>query len=616
MECRTVNCPCIPIPPSDEPQFSARSLRRTISTFLAVTALLCLISPASFAQGQGFTTAPFVDLGAQDTNCFLCQNPTIHPGDIINVNMAWSPGLTEFGPGSTDCGPFNFNWFVPGSCSGDIELSGDFGILSAPLPISGTCNISSGPFQFFNPPLFVTSYAQPGTYVITANVFACQPDPDFQHDVPSGILLASTTLTITVVPNVVPQFIQGQMLAPAGSPTAPILTTDPSAQTAHVPLGSTFQLTLEQQNPDGSLSQVPSSFSLDAANLARTLDPGALFPDNVVFGYQPDPGQPGTLALQAVHTGTQVLVISPQDGSPVTQVTISVEDPSALGGTHPEVDSLFIPLADYQGIPPQYVKGQVDQESTSAFNPTAYRYEPTSKWVGDYGSISRGRDYRSSTDPYFHYRLATQKDCIDPALVAGDALLPADISAAQIYNGCTTAGCSGATAWDLIQKNPEERKWKKSPNYALMVASFNNQDACGYLWTAQTDLAASYGYMQMTYVNTIDTLHWQGTDTGVMNPSALFDTPENLSVHGGSVGVGTDFLSKIAWEFDSQDFASPSLAGLSDFQNLFLPGWTRYNGCDQEKNPCTDSTYAESVLQKSQSYLPIASKNIFVGAQQ
>ena len=605
---------------------------RTILASLVIVVALGFISPTVFAQRGSTTTSSFVNLVAQDTNCFFCQNPTIHPGDIINVNMGWSPGLTEFDPTSIDCGPFNYNWFVPGSCSGDIELSGYFGTLSTPLPVSGTCNISSSPFQFFNPPLFVTTYAQPGTYVITASVFACQPDPDFQHDVPSGVLLATTTLTITVVPNVVPQYIQGQMLSPSGAPTQPILTTDPSAQTAHVPLGSTFQLTLEQQNADGSFSQVPSSFTLGNANLAFPLDPGALFPNNVVFNYAPDSTQPGTLSFQAVHNGTQSLSINPQDGSPGTQITISVEDPAPpdssnlaeLGSTHPEVDSLIIPIADGKGIPPQYIKGQMERESGGQFNPLAYRYEPLNSDVGDYGKISRHQDWRSSTDPYFHYRLATQADCVDPALAQGDQLLSADVSPPGLYadighgkigayNGCTPTGCNGISAWDLIQNNLSQNWQIKSPAaYQRLLSAQRAGNSCGYLWTAQTGLAASYGYMQVTYATAITPpLLWQGVDTGAKNPGYLFDTPGNIVRGGGSVEMGTTFITSKLQKIHSADVNNPQFDAVSDFQDIFLDAWAAYNG----NNGGDPYAYAHDVLNRSESYLPNASSPMFGGIQ-
>jgi RHS repeat-associated protein len=97
------------------------------------------------------------------------------------------------------CGPFLYHFIY---CVGDVELSGDSLGNVGPDPAfpftPGTCNLfnTTYPFQEF----YVTSYDQPGTYTISAKLYACQATDNFADQVPTNILQATTTITITVLP--------------------------------------------------------------------------------------------------------------------------------------------------------------------------------------------------------------------------------------------------------------------------------------------------------------------------------------------------------------------------------------------------------------------------------
>lgn len=367
-------------------------------------------------------------------------------------------------------------------------------------------------------------------------------------------------------------------------------TDDPAfASGAHVPLGSTFKVRLRKQNSDGTFTGIPASFQLDTVAFSGPHDTGTLFPNNIALTYAQPANDAGS--FQAVHLGTARLTITPNDTSisPVT-LSVSVEKPLSVGSQHPEVDNMVISISDRKGILPQYLKGQMWHESGHNFNPKAYRYEPLADWVGDYKVISRGRDYRATTRPYSDYRMATLKDCQDDALPAGNLLLEADVTPRSLYQVCTIpldpqVMCHQLSdadqyvwAWDIIRWN-RTANWKKwNPvNYARVEAAFQSGDSCGYLWTAQTGLAASYGMMQVTYVTAIDTLHWSGTDSGAKNPSYLFDTAENLAVHGGSVDLGAEFIRRKLQETHAADAQNPQFDSETDLQHMFEDGWAKYN---------------------------------------
>lgn len=397
------------------------------------------------------------------------------------------------------------------------------------------------------------------------------------------------------------------------TPSKPAETTSASGTPeAHVPLGSKFQLRLIQPSQSGPPTGIASTFTLGSPTFQGTLSPNSVFPNNVILSYtQPanDTGQ-----FQAVHLGSQMMTITPNDTSqqPVT-LTVVVDQPAALGSRHPEVDALVIPIADRKGILPQYVKGQMHQESGGNFNPNAYRYEPLAPYVGDFGVISRNQDLRTQTDPYSHYRLATQTDCEDDALAAGDALITNDISPRERYLICPQGQCRNITAadqfvvaLDIINANPSQNWRTANPrNYRIVQQAAANGDACNSIWTAQTALASSYGFFQVMYVTATDR-HWPGADGALKNPSLLFDTADNLAIHGGSSELGTDIVEQAVVRLDPGDSANPQFDTETDLQDIFKDGWSTYNA---------SSSYPSLVLSKSNLYPPQPARSIFGGTQ-
>lgn len=386
-----------------------------------------------------------------------------------------------------------------------------------------------------------------------------------------------------------------------------VSTDDPAAQNAYFPLGSTFEIVLQKFNNDGTTADVPATYTLDSSSVAASLDSNALFPNNVVFMYGSKDGE--AAVLQAVHTGTHHLTITPSDGTtnPVS-LTINVTPPGNLGGAHLEVDSLVIPVADRKGVLPQYIKGQIEQESSGQFLPLSYRYEPLSGDVGDFAVISRGKDYRSTTQPYTSYRFATFSDCEDAALSAGVGLIDSDVSPRSIYKICTQGSCHNlspsdnlVSAWNIISANTRQG-WQKNAWYRKVYNAHQSGDSCNYLWTAQTSLAASYGYMQVLYTTAINPLHWTGVDDGSKNPSYLLDSSTNIARHGGSVELGTSYVAINVQKAHPSDVASPQCDSLSDLEGIFEEGWHAYN---------KGGGYPRLVLMKSYHWLPSIQKNIF-----
>ena len=428
-------------------------------------------------------------------------------------------------------------------------------------------------------------------------VFSCQQDGygDQSQGTFDGLHITSTELTAKMLTSDDHQSIG---------------TGDSHASNAYFPLGGIFEIVLQKYDSNGTTTDLSATFNLDSGTPAAQLDSQALFPSNVVMKYDQKDGQ--ATVFEASHTGTHHLTITPDDSNyqPVN-LTLNVTMPQALGTAHTDIDTLILPIADRKGIPPQYIKAQIEQESGSRFNPRAYRYEPLSGGVGDFSVISRGADLRATTDPYASKRLATANDCKDNALAAGATLIDADIAPRSIYQICSGGSChalsssdSLVSGWDIIQNNPTAR-WSvvNRAAYNTMKTAVDKGDTCNYVWTAQTSLSASYGYLQMLYLTAIGSLHWTGIDGGANNPSYLLDTPDNLAVHGGSTEVGTTYIETILRRSHSADVNNPQFDSENDLEDIFRDGWTGYNRYL--------SGYADLVLAKSYHWLPSIGQSIF-----
>ena len=103
-------------------------------------------------------------------------------------------------------------------------------------------------------------------------------------------------------------------------------------------------------------------------------------------------GKGEIIAAVAINGGSVVV------GSSAAEKEITVVSPAKLGAEHNEMDEIIIEKADKFGIPPQIIKGQIDQESE--FNSSSYRYEPS--YDRRYVSIRNDIRTRSA---YTHYRM-------------------------------------------------------------------------------------------------------------------------------------------------------------------------------------------------------------------
>ena len=351
--------------------------------------------------------------------------------------------------------------------------------------------------------------------------------------------------------------------------------------TAHVPLGAAVTFALV----DATGGPVNASFEIGTPTLSSTLGPNSLFPDNVVFSYRLH--DPDKAIYQAAHKGQVTITVRPADTQYApTTFTVTVEDPVRLGAPpNGDLDIVLVTFADRFGIPPQFLKAHVSKESE--FDPLAYRYEPIGN-IGDLKTISRGRNYRRNTVPYRDYRFATWNDELDPDLPEG-AFVDADDRDVAAHGGkggleiaCDLKGRNGRTltgadlpvvVTEVFRCNANQR-WPQVNGRDRMLTVYVDS------FTAQLSLAGTFGYMQVMYIDAIDTLKWTGaSDNGRKNPSLLFDTDQNLARGAGSLPLG---CKKVARSYHAAHGA-PALAPTDAYDDpaalleAFKRVWARYN---------------------------------------
>jgi hypothetical protein len=378
---------------------------------------------------------------------------------------------------------------------------------------------------------------------------------------------------------------------------------------AHFPLGATIELTLE----DGAGNPIPSSYDLTGPPNVNGAGSPSLFQSFVVGQYRECPV--GVLVsnceFQAVHLGSVPLVITPNPstGYGATSVNVIVEDPAGLGSGHHEVDPLILQLANKTGIPPQFIKAQIAQEtnvnslSCNPFSPTCYRYEPLTI---DFARVSRKSDYRATSDKFVPFRFATAPDDTDETcdengtncvgLTQGTRTSQRDLGTRDYFENCidiqyVTVSCI------LLNYNSTQnwrtRKSGKAAKNANLTLSQGSDD-----FTAQTSLSASFGLLQVTFKLAVQDpdLNWPN------NPADLFDIdPDTEQLQSASLNLGTTYIEKIVSK--RTDFQNHfSVFKPSDLPLFFYKAWLTYNGA---------VSYPGKVAARINNYLPVAQRRIF-----
>jgi hypothetical protein len=418
---------------------------------------------------------------------------------------------------------------------------------------------------------------------------------------------------LTVTPN--PFSATGQILDGSPVETKTVRPNTPTTPIyAQVPLGLELQIGIQRNG-----RYLPALFQLTPATLTGVSDP-TLYPTNAVLEYGRTVHE-GQKTFLGVHIGTQTLTVTPDDTTiSAFTFTVGVFDPGALGNHDVQYDDMFVKWGNRRGIPPHIIKGIVRQEG---FNPLAYRYEPLSPSVGD-----RFMQAQLTASPYSSYRLGTStglpqgtllidSNAGQPSYTVTDDISPRKSFVVNRTPGGSDCGSPGAvctaitpgdicpgacvSARKIFEANDGTQNWSDT-RYAPggpRVDWWDDAHLAMLEFTAQTPLASSYGLMQ-TMWQRANELNWT-TDDGRQNPSLLFDTPNNIAVGGGSLGVGT---LEFYWAY--RNCNPPNLATDPDFPNSdayksqMIDALNYYNHGNANKN----LTYGDDAWNFAQNFLP------------
>jgi hypothetical protein len=444
---------------------------------------------------------------------------------------------------------------------------------------------------------------------------------------------------------------------------------------ATFPLGAKFWVQLVVVDPSEPNKYEPlqanSHFKLNQGHVKPEV-PDALFPNNVVIEYAADKAE-NFKHFQAVHLGTVTLTIKPKDYSTLpVKVFITVNRPESLGTTYNNWDDKIVTLAHQRGIPPQFIKGQMRQESDphDLFNPRAYRYEPLSGGVGDmylYGPRPTGRNWRKQS-PYEDYRLAVNDAVPDrnsapwpapaptpvpgaspapsptptppptPVLSQGTDIQEEDIEPRSRFLMCkkglisegpaadTCAGAKQATvpmpasegqfqfvsAREIIDLNDDVQNWLNDDvqNWAAVAFRYNEE--------TRNKLASDWGLLNFT------------AQTPLAASYGLLQILYSTALHPmGWKGEGGHVNPSLLFDTDSRiDAGTSSLPlgvgylasrflaknrGVSQFQNVdeFTLAFRRAFGA--YNNTGADDDYAKNVVAYAGTYPPVPTGSVFPG---
>jgi hypothetical protein len=522
---------------------------------------------------------------------------------------------------------------------------------SCPAPAPGTyCGVTVGISPFVTGGVFGGFQSRAGTGVSAPITITFSPavtsvsvtalDPDFPgnrmdaFDASGGLVDselfigdnrpgAFTTSTVTVSGAAIARVVL--VPAPADfvayndlrfTPGGPLIRTalgsDPSSgetteakasgtKTAHIPLGSPFVVQLVKRESNGSITPVQATYELLSPSVQPALTLRSLFSNFVVIPF--DTGATTAKHFQAVHLGNVNLRITPTDTSlAAVTLPVAVERPASLGSTRLEFDASVIDLAHSRGVPPQFLKGQMDHESN--FVAMAYRYEPLSIDL-DLMSVN-GSNWRT-IEPYSDFRLQTRD-----GLAEGGRLTAEDIDPRSRYsivrNGVRRRIESTDTlvsAREIYDQNDAAQRWTAASSQRRLQRIAADPTLLNF--TAQTPTAASYGMFQVVYTTAIAT-RWPGVNGGQLNPHYLFDTVANLAVGGGSVQVALTVLRDAFERANGGASTNPRYRNQDGLEDDFRRAFNMYNHAHTGNQP---NDYGPGVILDSRAFNPRPSSNIF-----
>jgi hypothetical protein len=325
-------------------------------------------------------------------------------------------------------------------------------------------------------------------------------------------------------------------------------------------------------------------------------------------------------------------------------IEIEVKKPDSLGNTHRtaidvfgnsfNLDSIIIVYAGKYGIPPQFIKGDIQAES-NAFNPS-YRWEPFyDAWRIQKNAGKDGTSIYFTDD--FQYRIKSSSDKGHPEIPTDHTNLYDGVGRISAYPGyvgtiweefykyCSVVnpgaiknlypeyGADGDTLWYTYPAKTWDTKFKDTKKTLLKDENLTDgqkeataRDTANnwlrYQWQkgimntgiAQTRTASSYGLLQMMY----PTAH--GGRNYPINDNHL---PEYLNITDTNFYYAVPFM-EMQLEAELAGFTNKTSNWTNGFEMTFLRAYDRYNGATENSGNIGKKGYGKAVLRYSRNYLP------------
>jgi hypothetical protein len=379
--------------------------------------------------------------------------------------------------------------------------------------------------------------------------------------------------------------------------------------TANYPIGAVFFARLERKQGQNWVPiQASSELASETVTDRNTLETTALFPSHPVIAFNRF-ARENEKVFQGIHYGTVLVTLVTSDSKfPRVQMKVTINPAARLGvgqyvdsaGATQNVnfsfDATILQRAHRTGIPPQWIKAQIEQEAN--FNGTAYRWE------------ARTRDWEMVEDPaspYFHgtdtadfplrrYRMGDGTELCNPTHVPGvpsnncsfndlDDISPRGryriIDATSHLPRNIVAADGVVTLRQIVNADNDRFGWFPASPTPVVPKPGGRRRAVAhpdpFNIPAQTTLASSYGLLQLVYTDIIDRpLHWRGI-SGRYNPTLLFDTAPNHNRGGGSLVLGTR-LATLKWGRTNPNPVDPSYDSPASFVTDLRDMYIEYNG--------------------------------------
>ncbi|AFY02229.1 lytic transglycosylase domain-containing protein [Bdellovibrio bacteriovorus] len=407
----------------------------------------------------------------------------------------------------------------------------------------------------------------------------------------------------------------------------------------NIPLGGIFTLKLY----DGT-NPINATYKLVAGT--ASLRPKIDKPDDIKVGLWLDRvallfkegNATSSQQILAVHNGSQKLIITPTSNKyrPIT-LFLNVANPKSLGTASGQFDSIILQYAHLRGIPPQFIKAQIRQESN--FDPAAFRYEPVSVDLALFGK-NPVRD-KTKEKIFGKYIIGPKRDLkaihidlLRPrnryGVYLGSSPVPSAVPAnyeMEYNNGKSLQSTelmrinnAGYKAKNKNETTFERQNWfldqGKVAKEELILLNSGLRDPNSksrfspiFDFTAQTIVASSYGLMQPLYSTVANRkfANYLNADSTGRNPLDLFSPPTNLQ-------YGTTFLSFVFRKSNgNENKEKASFDSFTVFRDAWKRGFIMYNAGPYitRIDISSTSSYGAKVWSHISKYEPVAA-NPFV----